>query len=77
MKTLILIGLIFIGGCVSAKYNSETGDFNYSRFGPQSLKNIELKTPKGGTFKIGSQEADPAEIILEAIKLGGKLAETK
>ena len=77
MRKFLLIGILFISGCVSVGYNAKTGDLSYSRVGPQSLKNIEIETPDGGKLKIGSQESNPTELLREGIELGKSLVSPK
>lgn len=70
----LVLGTLGLGGCVSASYNSQTGDIKYMRMGPQNLKDVHLKTPQGAELRIGEQKADPTDILLKGIELGTTLS---
>ena len=54
MKKLIIILLstMFFFGCVSIKYNTKTGDFDYSRFGDQAIQGLDISKEADGSFKL-------------------------
>ncbi len=68
-----LVGIVFLSGCAMIGYNDKTGDINYFRAGPQSLKDVYLKAPNGLELRIGEQKADPTELLLKGIEIGTKL----
>jgi hypothetical protein len=74
--------LLFIAGCMSAKYNARTGELSYTRFGDQKLSGVHVETsdPNGNSLYIylDSQKSearllqDALSLIEKGIEIGAK-----
>lgn len=72
MKTTLFSILIALcmGGCVSAKYNPETKEVSYFRFGDQKMSGVIIETYPDGRIDIllESQQSE-ARLMQDAIGL--------
>ena len=66
MKKLIILLLLLVSGCVSVKYNPETQEVIYQRFGDQELGGVEIVLPDGSYVTFESQKSD-ARIIKDTL----------
>ncbi len=77
---LLALILIFLAtGCANVKFNPETGEIDYSRFGSQSIEEFEMTRNVDGSMsvKFGKQEGsagDLAETALNLSKVAAKIA---
>lgn len=67
MKKILIISLLMISGCVSAKYNPKTGLISYDRVGNMDASEIEITLPGETSVKVGSLKNTGFNQIVEAI----------
>lgn len=74
-KLIIIIFCALLTSCASIKFNPDTGEVKYTRFGDQHIQGFELKKGKDGVVKVllKGQQSN-AEALTEAIKVIGALA---
>jgi PBP1b-binding outer membrane lipoprotein LpoB len=72
MKTTLITMLLalVLGGCVSAKYNPQTKEVSYFRFGDQKMSGVIIESYPDGRIDIlvESQESE-ARLMQDAIGL--------
>jgi len=66
--------LLFLVGCASVSYNTETGEMRYIRVGDQQIEGLKInKTDKGVKVELAGQKSE-AHALAEAIRVIGVLA---
>lgn len=74
-KLIIIIFCILLASCASIKFNPDTGEVKYTRFGDQHIQGFELeKTENGGVKVLLKGQQSNAEALTEAIRVIGVLA---
>jgi hypothetical protein len=74
MRTLALIALLLLSGCVRIK----TPDWEYIRFGDQKIGTLEIENTTLGKIKIVGQESKgsiPVELTVGGVRLRGSVTE--
>lgn len=74
---ILLLTCICLASCVSAKFNSGTGELSYKRWGDQKLGGVNATKASDGTFSLSfeSQESQ-AQALNDAVKTLCNIAET-
>ena len=68
MKWLLIVVLLFVSSCVTARYNTETKELSYQRFGDQKLGGVEVVLSDGSYVIIENQKSE-ARILTDALRL--------
>jgi PBP1b-binding outer membrane lipoprotein LpoB len=68
--TIILLAALLLGGCVSARYNPQTKEVSYFRFGDQKMSGVIIESYPDGRIDIllESQQSE-ARLMQDAIGL--------
>ena len=79
MKKWIVVSVVCLTGCVTAKYNSATGDLSYSRLGDQKVSGVSImKDANGLSVTIENQQSeakilnDAMQMMMKAYEMGTK-----
>ena len=62
---VVLVACLMLSGCVTAKYNAETKEISYNRFGSQELGGVEIILADGSSISFEKQKAEDA--LLRAV----------